>query len=227
MIRRTARLGLVAAMLLGACTSEGPNDLGRVGRLALDSVIGAEPDPPQPLPTRAEINRTRPALIAINFPDQPPGLIAPVVKNGPYLTYADQSRRSLIIRGGALSGTRGQPFDLIAVRHSQDDPIAHPRPLWEWPTVVDREYQYTQRDQEPFSITLTCLYDRMGEEEIEIIERFYEVVRVRETCRNSTREVINTYWAVEETGFIWQSQQWAGPSIPPFVIRVVRPFRES
>lgn len=218
-------LGLLG--LLASCTSEGETDLVKIGRLAYNELAGVEKgeEPPEKQPTRAELDRIPFATIAVSFEEGPRSYVVPVANHGGYLTFYDERRRALILYGGAIAGTQGQPYDLLGVRHSLDDPVAYPRPLAEWPGEIDREYQFLKKDQKRFSITLRCTYRRVVREMIEIVERRYEVVRIEETCTNARRQVTNTYWVAPETGRIWRSVQWAGPQLPNFVIEIIRPFR--
>lgn len=226
-MRRLARLAALAlAILAGACSSEGPTDLFRIGEATVAGVLGDdEPPALEREPTRAELERIRSAVIAVSRIDGPRAFVVPLARNGPFLTYLDANRRGLVFRGNALVATQGQAFDLEAVRFAPDDPIANPTPLLEWPERVDRVYEFHQRDIGPYIIALTCTFQRLGREEIEIVEREYALIRVIERCRNHRREVINTYWMEPDTGFAWKSRQWAGPDLPPFVIEIIRPFR--
>jgi hypothetical protein len=225
---RSARAiaGAVLALALAGCSSEGPTDLGRVGLLAVEELRGTEAPPATaPDPTPEELARIRSALIAVSFPDGRRALVVPVAKNGPYLTYADAANRAVILRGGLLAGTRGQPFDLAGVRHGPDDPIANPKPLPDWPATLDREYQFTPRGRGRRSIVLTCQYPSGTRETVEIAGRRHAAMRVEERCVNARRRVSNTYWVAPETGEILKSEQWAGPELPMIGIEVIRPFR--
>jgi hypothetical protein len=144
--------------------------------------------------------------------------------NGATVDYRDASNRSIRLRGGALAATAGLGVDLAAVRFAEDDPIAHPTPLAEWPARVFREYQYLAQSGPPYGITLACAYQRVASETIEIIEVLFDVVRVTETCTNQARQVVNTYWVEEANGFIWRSEQWVGPKIGHVTIEIIRPF---
>jgi len=219
------RLAIPALFALAACSSDGPTDLFRIGQATVGGLF-ADPAPaPQPTLTRAELDRIRSAVIAVSEPGGPRAFIVPLARNGPYLTYLDAARRGLVFRGNALVATQGQAFDLEAVRFADGDPIATPTPVADWPRRIDRVYEYQERDIGPFIIAMSCVFTPEGPEEIEILERRHEPVRVTERCYNRARSVENTYWVEPDTGFAWKSQQWAGPNLPPFVIEIIRPFR--
>ena len=73
-------------------------------------------------------------------------------------------------------------------------------------------------------ITTSCSYQVIARERIEIIELFFDTVRVAETCSNTARSFTNTYWADPATGFIWRSEQWVGPRQDPMNIEIIRPY---
>ena len=221
---KTARLAALLAMAtaLGACASEAPNYFRRLGGAIADTVVPPEPEP-RPERTRAELNEIPSATIAVSF-DGPRTFLVPLADNGGYLDYRDADGRGIRMLGGAVAGTEGLGKDLAAVRHAVDDPVAHPRPLAEWPGALFRAYQFRQREGQPYLITLSCRLETVVRETIEIIELTYDVVRVSETCGNQRREVVNTYWVDAETGFIWKSRQWLTPDIGHATVEIIRPY---
>jgi len=225
--------GWLAAALAG-CSSDGPTDLARVGMAVADAVAPGDTPAPAPLPSRAALEAQPSSVIVVALgardgaeagAERAHAALVPVVKNGPYLTYVDEEYRGVVLHGSALAGTRGQPFDLIGVRHGPDDPIAHPRGLAAWPSAIGREYQFLQRDLGPYSIVLRCDYTRVATEEIEILGRPFALARIEENCTNPKRRVTNIYWVEERTGMIWRSEQWAGPETGHVTIEVIRPYR--
>lgn len=183
--------------------------------------------PPAPEPTRAQLDQIPFATIAVSIDGGPRGFVIPLADNGGYLDYADQTRRGIVMYGGLVTGTHGYGYNLSAVRHAIDDPVAEPVPLADWPTVVDRSYQFPRRDQKGYAITLRCHYQPVAREEVVIAEIIFDLTRVEETCANNTRTVTNTYWVEPETGFIWKSEQWIGPNQPQLTIEIVRPYRKG
>ena len=222
---RRAGAMTAALLLLGGCANGGLSDVGRIGETALNLVIEEEPSPaPGRTPSRAELEALGTAVIAVSAADGPRAFVVPLADNGGYVNYYDARRRGIVLFGGAVARTQGLRYDLMGVRHSLDDPVAHSRPLEAWPGEVTRSYQYRQRDLDAYQITLRCVYARGPRQRIEIVGRSHEVVRVEETCRNAVREVVNTYWVAPETGFVWKSVQWIGPDEPPFTVEIVTPY---
>jgi len=219
-----AGLTVVAALLQG-CSDSGPSEGTRIGSRLLDTLVTPETPPPAEPPTRAELESLDSAVIAVSSAEGALAYIVPLAVNGPYESYYDSARRAVVLRGGAVARTHGLGFYLRGVRFAEEDPIATPRPLESWPGQVDREYQFRVRDLHPYTITLTCVYQRGPRRGIEIVGRRHEVVEVTETCRNARRTVTNRYDVAPQSGFIWRSTQWRGPDVPPLDIAVVRPFR--
>lgn len=218
----------IAALALGAllagCSSSGSSDLGRMTALAGQSLFPAEPQATPRELTRAELDRIPYATIALSFTGGPRSFIVPLADNGGYLTYQDANRRGLVMLGGAVTETLALGEDLQGVHHDRRDPIAYPKPLAEWPRRVFRDYQFTVRDGADYRVTLDCIFQKVSAETVEIVEIAFDLVRVSETCTNAARQVTNTYWVEEDTGFIWKSQQWLGPQLGQATVEVIRPY---
>jgi hypothetical protein len=225
--RRTLRaVGLAVAMAagLGACSSTGDSSIGKIGALTKASIFGAPERERPPELTRAQLDEIPSATIALAFGDGPRTFLVPLADNGGYLNYLGSGGQGLVIFGGAVTGTQALGQDLEAVRHQPDDPVAHPTPVAGWPRQVYRDYQFAQRDGADYSITLSCEFERLVSETIEIIEVNFDVVRISEVCTNARRQVTNTYWVEADTGFIWKSEQWLGPNILQPTIEIIRPY---
>jgi hypothetical protein len=221
---RARILSMLAAALLAGCSSQGESNFQRLGSLAKASFAGTEEKAPARELTRAELDQIPYATIALSFDGGPRTFLVPLADNGGYLTYMDQNRRGLVMKGGAVTASKALGEDLRAVRHHRDDPVAHQRPLAEWPTTLYRDYHFRVRDGATYSVTLACVFERLARETIEIVELSFDVVRIGETCTNAARQVVNSYWVEEETGFIWKSRQWLGPHLDPATVEIIRPY---
>lgn len=227
---------LVAVLtVLAAGCADAPEELGPFSELvdiAANSLrVRPVEEPPLAMPTGAipadVLAQSTGPMIALTVPGaQRIVLSAAPGAGAEYLNFQDQNRRGIRMREGAVSGTYGFGVDLLAVRFQREDPVAHPMPLAQWPGQVDREYQYRLRDLRNYSITLSCVFDRVIRENIEVIER-HETVRIVETCTNQRRSFENTYWVEPETGLIRRTQQWTGPAIRPVIVELLRPASEG
>jgi group 4 capsule polysaccharide lipoprotein GfcB/YjbF len=219
-------LGLAAglAVALAGCSSTDDNSFQKLGALAKISVMGAGDPVAQPEPTRAQLDEIPSATIALSMGDGPRTFLVPLADNGGYLNYLDAGGVGLVMLGGAVTGTQSLGQDLEAVRQQQDDPVARPTPVAAWPDRVTRDYQFAQRDGVDYNITLSCVFEPLANETIEIVEIEFDVVRISEICTNAMRQIVNTYWVEAETGFIWKSQQWLGPFLEQATIEIIRPY---
>ena len=226
---RWAASTLSAMLLLGACTSEGTTAFERLGPQARDLILGSDDEDAQPQPelTRAQLNQIPFATISVQAGDFPRAFVAAVTDNGGYVVYQDPTRRSLVLEGGLLSATHGLGYNLSAIKRQADDPVASPRPVADWPAVITRNYQFSLANRDDYEITVRCRYGTPTPERIEIVELFFDLVRIEETCGNGTRTFSNVYWAEANSGFIWKSSQWIGPRHDPYVIEIVRPYQKS
>lgn len=224
-------MALLLAAFVGACSSGGDSTGERLRPILEESVFGGpifgdpEPAPKPPVFTRAQLNEVPFATIALMDADGNRSYVVPVADNGGYLNYQDAARRSLIMRGGLITATQGLSYNLSAVRFDMDDPIVTPKPVAKWPASVFRNYQFKlSGGARDFEITTACAYTLGPRERIEIVELFFETVRVDETCSNTQRSFTNSYWAEPNTGFIWRSKQWIGPLQDAMHLEIIRPY---
>lgn len=217
---------LAGLTLLAGCSSDGSTAAERLGP-QLETVIFGEDTPPAAPTTltRAELAEVPFATIAISTPDAPRSYVAAVESNNGFVEYQDLTRRSVVLEGGLLVGTHGLGYNLSAIKHQLDDPVARQTPLDRWPGSVVRNYQFSLTGARGFEITVDCGFQKIARERIEIVELFFDLMRVEETCGNGKRTFTNTYWVDPDTGFIWKSVQWIGPRQPyPFTVEIIRPF---
>lgn len=233
-MRRLAA-AIACATALAGCSSDGTTIYEQLGPLVQDQLLGgtlldgdaAAPAAAQRELTRAELNQIPFATISLRQGDNPRAFVVPVADNGGFLVYQDVERRGIVMEGGLITGTRGFGYDLDAVAHRIDDPVVVPTPLPEWPAGVERSYGFTLRGVTEYDIAVSCTFERGVREFIEIVELRFEVVRVIETCRNPRRTFVNTYWVDPDSGFVWKSEQWVGPRVPPMTVEIVRPYARS
>ncbi|MEM9060937.1 MAG: YjbF family lipoprotein [Pseudomonadota bacterium] len=225
---------LFLALALSACTSGQNSTFERLKPIIENEIFGGPifgdpPPPPEPFnPTRAELNEVPFATIAVSIEDSPRTFVVPLADNGGYLIYQDAFRRGIVMRGGLITATQGLSYNLSAVKHDLDDPVIAPRALSRWPESIFRNYQFAlSGGARDFQITVACSYRPGTPERIEIIELFFDTIRVEEVCSNTVREFRNTYWVDPNSGFIWKSEQWIGPRQQPMTVEIIRPYSAS
>lgn len=217
-------LGLGLGAALGACSGSDTEVLEEVGALAKAAIGQPNAAEATPQPSRSELNEIPSAVIAVTSEGAPRAFLVPLSDNSGYLNYRDAAGNAVVLLGGALARTESLGQDLQGVRHDRLDPIAHPTPLTDWPGRIWRDYQFAHRDLGRYRITLDCFYVSVARETIEIIEVRYDLFRVSEICTDAHRQITNTYWVEEASGFIWKSEQWAGPDIGQLTIEIIRPY---
>lgn len=219
-------VGLVALVMLAACSSRNEGLVARSLPLLTGLILPADTPPPEPVVvTRATLNSVPFATISISQKERETAtsFIVAVANNNGYVTYQEPSGRSIVLFGGLLTSTNGLGLDLAAIKHQVDDPVAVKTPISEWPKGVTRNYQFSLAGRDNYQITVLCRSKFVARERIEVVELFFDVTRVQETCRSPRREFTNLYWVADD-GQIWQSEQWTGPELGTFKIQTIRPF---
>lgn len=232
MISVRSLLSVACMGLLAACSSGNSTIYEKMAPLVANQILGGGlfggDEPAAAVParemTRAELNQIPFATIALTIDGNPRAFVVPVADNAGYLVYQDPARRGVVMRGGLITATHGFGYDMDAVAHRRNDPVAEPTPLPEWPATVERSYAFSIRGIKQYEIGVACTYERGVREFVEIVELRFEVVRMVETCRNPQRTFVNTYWVAPESGFIWKSEQWIGPRLSPVTLEIIRPY---
>lgn len=233
MIRHGVRFVFIAmaAVILAACSSGGDSTSERLAPILQDTIFGGpifgedKPAPKPPVFTRAQLNDVPFATIAVKDAEGNRSYVVPLADNGGYLMYQDAGRRGITMRGGLITATQGFFYNMSASQHAVEDPIVTPKPVAEWPARVFRNYQFSLRGgAKDFEITASCRFKFGPRERIEIVELFFDTVRITETCSNTVRSFENTYWADPTSGFIWRSEQWVGPRQDSLNIEIIRPY---
>lgn len=187
-------------------------------------LIGEGAEVPAGLSAEAAAQMQIPVISAA-FEGNPTAYLPATARNGPYVSYYGPDQRGIIMRGFGVARSQGLAQDLLGVRYQINDPVANPRPLESWPGQVDRSYQFHHRDLFNYEITLTCVFQRGPRQNLNILDKTHEVVRVGETCRNHRRTVENVYFVEPETGTIWRSRQWIGPQLRQLTVSTITPAR--
>lgn len=135
--------------------------------------------------------------------------------------WVGADRSLLVTRHGRFVRTVGLPRDLLQVRSREEDPVA--RGLHGLTTVVSYRRQ-VDLAVDLYGVPVNCQLTPLGRERIEILERFFDVVRVDEACEAPTMDwsFVNTFWADAATGFVWRSVQHVTPDLSAIEVRVVK-----
>lgn len=211
------RLGVtgVAALALAGCTQEGLNPIVRAGADQVAARVRPAPDSPAPPPavlTRADIEATGTAAIRLRLVEGGRGaLFYGAVENGGVTTYVTQLRESVGMRGSQIVSTRGLGTDLLRATSSPEDPLARPVPPGQWPSRVERSFEFPAPSARGRIERYSCTFSFGDVRTIAILTVEHEGVEVIETCTGPDGEFQNLHFADLRSGFVWRSIQWTGP----------------
>jgi len=86
-----------------------------------------------------------------------------------------------------------------------------------------RSYQIRGLDNRAQTLVMACEVRDIGTETVEIVELNHATRHLQERCEGGVGSgggvVVNDYWVDSRSGRIWQSRQWAGPTIGYLRIR--------
>jgi len=174
-------------------------------------------------PPRQVIEDLDRALIQVNLEgDAQWPILSAVSQNGAYVSYASPARQALTLRESQVTATRGYGTDLVSATSSAGDPLAVLTPPDDWPAGVQREYRFAG-GQEGRVEVFDCVFQRAGENVIELAGTPFEVVGFAEQCSGASGSFLNLHAADAETGRVWQSRQWIGPDVPALTVEVLEP----
>lgn len=169
----------------------------------------AGPVGPQRVPplTRAALEAEgRPLLYAKLENRDAEAILVPLETNARAVTWATPDGITLSLQDGVVIATRGLGVDLMgATAPSAQVLAAAPEPLV-------RTYSWLDGADLISSEQVTCRYDSLGSQTLQIVERAYQTRHLRETCQSDKSSLAfqNDYW-FELSGKIRQSRQWLGP----------------
>ncbi|EIE52608.1 hypothetical protein AL036_01790 [Salipiger aestuarii] len=209
MIRRTA---LAAAALLGiAACSNDPEYLSPIDTIYAVLFGGkAEPSPISPEQIVRTLGSTDLPVIFFAMPErETQSLLLKIEQNGPYATYGNPSRQSVVLRNGMITGTRGLSGDLMS---TDEGPLLDLVRARRAGTAI-----YIQRWLTPEDVTRVTTY-RCGIEPDKPVDVALGLVRsaAREiiaACESPDGPPFVDYYVVDGAGEILASRQWLGPNI--------------
>ncbi|MEX0970288.1 MAG: YjbF family lipoprotein [Paracoccaceae bacterium] len=217
-----------ALVILGACSSAG--GVNPVFRAVWDRVSPgqAEPETAQtataaPALTRARIDELNIAMIRVKVGAAASGSILTArTLNGGYATYSSSNQQTITLFNALVTAHRGIGFDLLAVAHAPNDPLAVRTPLDDWPSAVRRDYRLSGTGPDGTVLSVNCAF-RIGPPfPITQVEITYETRIVQESCTGDA--TFQNLHMVEKDGHVWRTAQWVGPQMDQFEIEILEPL---
>jgi hypothetical protein len=206
---------LLGASLLAGC---GDSQVGRAGGAVLSLV---RPNTAPPI-TRAEADASPFASILVRVDGGRPAWVVLFGTTADRQTWLAADRSVIVTRHGRVVATANLPSgQLVDTWQGAPDPLAGPVDL------LDGAATWRVVDLQPgdrFGFRLDCTLAVTARGPVEILERSFDLATVQERCRTSEGgTVTNTFWVDPRTGFVWKSDQWAGPGTR-ISIEVVKPY---
>ncbi|MRU15437.1 YjbF family lipoprotein [Roseovarius sp. A21] len=206
--------GLVAgalAVLAGCSGGDGETSAG------LSMLKGAfAPKKEAALPNAAQLtaliqkslHATNQPIVAVALPKRKAIAIMPRIEvNGAYATHGTSARRSLTLKHGMVTATRGFGEDLM----SSDVDAALALIRSRRAGTVQRVQRYLDGENQTVALETTCRVTPGGAVRYQSGELDRRAVKVQETCKAQSTRFTNSYQVDAATGRILQAQQWISP----------------
>ena len=151
------------------------------------------------------------------------GLISPYAsrsdgQNGKINTWRNAANSQIVLDNGVLIATRGAGNDLGSALVTSVVESVKKRMAVSGPHVL----YVNGLDNQPTEIKLECKMEVLGQTRIEIVGHSHNVIYLQEHCISSIGSVTNDYWVDSVDSTVWQSRQWAGPSVGYLKLRVLK-----
>ncbi|WP_299727793.1 YjbF family lipoprotein [uncultured Tateyamaria sp.] len=218
MIRAVWMTVLAAVFGVAACTDGRDADFSRSTESPsiVDRLSGrhAKPETPPALTPELIAGLTSPALEVTLERSGTRAILSPYSDRpdhgqGIVRVWRSSDDSQIVLRDGVLISTRGLGNDLgstqaqnmlAAIRARAPKPFRHE-------LYVVTGVNGTQR------IDLACEMRMVGVEQIEIAKQLIDTARLRANCRHGAELITYDFWVDPGGTTIWQSRQWAGPSL--------------
>ncbi|MDO6586424.1 YjbF family lipoprotein [Salipiger sp. 1_MG-2023] len=217
MIRRIA---LLAALVgLAACSND-PEYKSPID-VTSSLLFKGKSAPSQITPQQivATLSTTPLPVIFLSLPDrETQALLLRIEQNGPYATYANKARQSVVLRDGMITGTRGLSGDLMSTDQGPLLDLVRARQTG--------TASYIQRWLTPEDVTRVVTYS-CGVEPDKPVDVALGLVKAQATeviaaCESPDGPAFVDYYVVDGSGEILASRQWLGPNIGYAVLHRLR-----
>lgn len=211
---RSAALGLFCLTLIAGC-SNAPDNQVTAGTVAKSILKGRKPAPaPSAQQIAADVTAALAAtdapLILLAIPERRAvTVMQKLEQNQGYETYGTGDRRSITLKGGILSGTRGLGNDIMSSDSDAIRALISSRKAG----TAQRVNRYLDGEDLTISQVRTCTVSVTGSDTL--------TTHLSETCTGDGKDFTNTY-KVKADGKVTQSRQWHGPLVQYVTIQTLR-----
>jgi hypothetical protein len=165
------------------------------------------------------LEATNQPIVAVAVPKRKAIAIMPRIEtNGDYATHGTSERRSVTLKRGMVTATRGFGEDLM----SSDVDAALAMIRGRKAGTVQRVQRYLDGENQTVTLETTCRVTPGGGVRYQSGELDRRAVKVRETCKAQSTRFTNSYQVDAETGRILQAQQWVSPVNGKVLVRQLR-----
>jgi hypothetical protein len=219
---RLTLLGLVA-LSLAACSGGTDSKEGQLSSLIeirkAAQANRAVRNAPKPEVNRAVIEQINAPLLEVGLKSRDvTGYYLEFSVRPPVRIWRALDGGQIVIREGLVTGTRGIGYDLASSSYAETLAALH-----HGSGTARRSYHLRTDLGTQANIELSCTFQTLGHETIEIYDLTYATRRVQETCRNEVgEEIVNDYWIERQSGIIRQSNQWVSPDLGHFNLRYLK-----
>ncbi|MCQ0091847.1 YjbF family lipoprotein [Roseovarius sp. M141] len=211
---RGVALGLACLTMIAGC-SNAPDDQVTAGTFTKSILKGRKATPaPSAQRIAADVAKALAAtdapLILLVIPErQAVTVMQKLEQNRGYDTYGTADRRTVTLRGGMVSATRGLGNDIM----SSDIEAVRALVSTRQAGTAQRVTRYLDGEDLTIAEVRACT--------VRITETNARITHVSETCKGDGTDFTNTY-QVTADGLITQSRQWHSPSAQYLTIQKLR-----
>lgn len=221
-------LAVLVLGLLGACSSANTTEDASLWEEVIaagQTTFGTGVAPPSQAPelTRALLAQVDQPLIRLtNMTTGGTATMVGIARRGsnsdPVIVWRGADPVTLTTRSELLITTRGFGQDLMS-----SDLRALNQALRAGGGTFERSHVVLQGNTDAQTLSFECSLRAVGPETLTIVERSVRTTRYTEDCAGSAGRFSNDYWRDAGDGTVWQSRQWAGPSLGHLLIeRVIK-----
>ncbi|QYX57109.1 YjbF family lipoprotein [Roseovarius sp. SCSIO 43702] len=215
-------IAALGSVLVAACSNAPESEV--TGTRLLGGLLSPRKEAPHPsqqelaAQTAAALANTSAPLILVNIPKRNAATVMQQIEtNGAYATYGTSDRRSVTLRNGLLTATRGLGNDLMSSDVFAVQALISARKAGSAPPVK----RYLDGENLTVARVARCSVSIGETSRMQVAEINAGVTRVTERCAGDQLDFTNSY-LVDGTGQILQSKQWISPLNGYIVIQQLR-----
>lgn len=211
------------AVLAGCSGGDGNNDTAGLSILKGALTPKQEAKPPNAAQMGAAMQQSLQAtdepLAFVVLPKRQAITIMPRIEtNGTYTTHGTSDRRSLTLKHGMLTATRGFGGDLMSSEVDASLALVQGRKAG----TVQRVQRYLDGENQTIVLESTCQVTPGGEVRYQAGELDRRAVKVQEICKAQATRFTNSYQVDAATRRILQAQLWVSPMNGSAIIQQLR-----